>query len=647
MAIDLDEIVEHYNIAEELSNDELRDIGFGVVEDYDNDLNSRLDWEDNYEKYLKLASQVVEHKTFPWNGAANIKYPLLTTAGLQFHARAYPALVPSTQVVQAKVLGADEDGEKRKKAIRISRHMTYQVKDEMQNWEEEHDKLLLTLAFTGCEFKKSYFDPDLGVNQAVHVQAKDLVVNYWAKSIEKAGRKTEKMEYSYNELIEQMRSGTFLDVDLNEDDSEDPDNLRIAQDEVRGIKPPVKDDDTPHLVLEYHGYWDLDEDGYREPYIITVHYKSKKVLRIKARFQAGGIVRNDDNEIQRIEPDEYYTQYNFIPDPNGGIYGVGFGILLSPINETANTLINQLLDAGTLSNLPSGFLSREMRIRGGNLYLKPGEFKMLNATGDALKNGIMPMPVNAPSTVLMSLLQLMINAGERMSSTTDIMVGENPGQNQKATTSAIVQQEGQRVFTAIYKRIRRSMDKEFKKLFKLNSIYLPIEVTQFNDEETGLALDINAEDYDTYDLTVTPSADPTVATEQQRIQKAQMLLEMMQTGGFNVYEVKRRFLEAMEVPGIEMVLPDPKGPNAIPTPPPIEAVKEDNEEKEREFRRQFEMKEHSDLMTLEAAKLDAVNKKIVGDMINNLGTLELGDKKIENDKQKANNVPSGNNARSI
>ena len=641
MAINLNEIVDLPNIAEELDEKLLTEIGSGVVEDYENDLGSRLDWEDRYEEYLKLASQAVEKKTFPWNGAANIKYPLLTTAGLQFHARAYPALVPSQQVVQAKVLGADEDGEKRNKAIRVSRHMTYQVKEEMGNWEEEHDRLLLTLAFTGCEFKKSYFDPDLGINQAVHVQAKNLVVNYWAKSLEKAGRKTEKMEYSLNELIEQQRGGTFLDVKLTETDGEDPDKLRQAQDEIRGMKAPKKDDDTPHLVLEYHGYWDLDEDGYKEPYIITVHHKSKQVLRIAARFQLEGVAMNDKGEVQRIEPDEYYTQYNFIPDPNGGIYGVGFGILLSPVNETVNTLINQLLDAGTLQNLPSGFLSREMRIRGGNLYLKPGEFKMLNTSGEAMKNGIMPMPINAPSSVLMSLLQLMINAGERMSSTTDIMVGENPGQNQKATTSTIVQQEGQRVFTAIYKRIRRAMDKEFKKLFKLNSIYAPTETTRFNDQETGLPLDINKEDYDIENLTVIPSADPTDATEQQRVAKAQMLLEMVQTGGFNVYEVKKRFLEAMEVPGIEMVLPDPQGPNAIATPPPIEAVVEDNEERERKFRRQFDVAKFEDEMELKEEELKLEKKKVLGAHVKNLGDHEVALKKADNDKAKAKS--KGNN----
>ena len=638
MAINVEDIVNHFNVAEELDEKTLEIVGQRVVEDYDNDLASRADWEDKYEKYLKLASQAVERKTTPWVNAANIKYPLLTTAGLQFHARAYPALVPATTVVQGRVLGADEDGEKRDKALRISRHMTYQIKDEMDTWEEEHDRLLLTLAFTGCEFKKSYYDPDLRTNQSVHVGAKDLVINYWAKSIEKAGRKTERLHYSYNELLEFIRGGLFLDVDLNPVGEDGPDKLRQAQDAIRGIKPPKQDDDTPHLVLEYHGYFDLDEDGYKEPYIVTVHHKTSKVLRIAPRFQATGISYNEQGEIQRIESDEYYTQYNFIPDPNGGIYGVGFGILLAPVNEVVNTTINQLLDAGTLSNRQSGFLSRNLRIKGGNIRLSPGEWKMLNATPEDLQKGVFPMPVNAPSNVLISLLQMMINAGERMSSTTDIMVGENPGQNQKATTSSIVQQEGQRVFTAIYKRIRRAMDKEFKKLFKLNSIYLPVELTRFNDEETGMPLDIMKEDYDLQSLTVIPSADPTVATEQQKMAKAQLLMELIQTGGINAYEAKRRLLEAAEIPAIEMVLPDPQGPNAIPTPPPIEAIKEENEEKERSFRREFDTAVHLDTMEIEAAKLDLKEDEIVGKHLKNIGDLELGEKKVNADKTK----PKGN-----
>jgi len=626
VAINIEDIINHYNVAELLDEKTLDLIGQRVVEDYDNDVNSRADWEDKYEEYLKLASQATETKNYPWPDAANIKYPLMTTAGLQFHARAYPALVPSLQIVQGKVLGADDNGEKQDKSIRISRHMTYQIRDEMENWEEEHDRLLLTLAFTGCEFKKSYYDPEIKINQSVHVQAKDLVVNYWAKSIEKADRKTEKLHYSHNEILEFVRAGLFLDVDLNKTDTDSPDKLRQAQDEIRGIKAPPQDDSTPHLVLEYHGFWDIDGDQYKEPYIITVHYKSRKVLRITPRFQPSGISYNDRNEIQRIEADEYYTQYNFIPDPNGGIYGVGFGILLSPINETVNTTINQLLDAGTLSNLQSGFLSRSLRIKGGNIRLSPGEWKMLNATPEDLQRGVFPMPVNAPSAVLINLLQMMINAGERMSSTTDIMVGENPGQNQKATTSSIVQQEGQRVFTAIYKRIRRAMDKEFKKLFKLNSIYLPVELTRFNDEETGMPLDITAEDYDLQNLTVIPSADPNVATEQQKMMKAKVLMDLIPTGGMNVYEVKRRLLEALEIPAIEMVLPNPAGPNAIPVPPPIDAVKEENEEKEREFRRQYDVAVHQDEMELEAAKLDLKDKEILGKHIKNLGDLELGEK---------------------
>ena len=636
MPIKVEEVIDHYNIATLLDEKLLEEIGRRVVEDYENDLNSRQEWEERYENYLKLASQVIEHKNYPWENAANIKYPLLTTAGLQFHARAYPALVPSTSVVQGKVLGPDPEGKESDKAIRVSRHMTYQVKDEMENWEEEHDKLLLTVAFTGCEFKKSFFDQETKINQSVHVNAKNLVVNYWAKSLEKAGRKTEQLYYSENELIEWIRGGLFLAIDFNKSDTADPDKLKQAEDETRGVKAPPKDEDTPFLVLEYHGFWDLDEDGYKEPYIITVHHKTGQVLRIRARFQEYGISYMEDfpEEIQRIEPDEFYTQYNFIPDPNGSIYGVGFGILLSPVNETVNSTINQLLDAGTLSNMPSGFLSREMRVKGGNIRLRPGQFKMLNASGEVLQKGVLPMPVNAPSAVLMNLLQLMINAGERMSSTTDIMVGENPGQNQKATTSSIVQQEGQRVFTAIYKRLRRAMDKEFKKLFKLNSIYQPLELTRFNDEETGLPMDIRKEDYDIQNLTVIPSADPNVATEQQKLAKAQAVLEMSQTGGFNIYEAKKRMLEAMEVPGIEAIFPDPSGPNAIPIPPAIETVKEQNEETEREFRRNHDSLVHADEMRIEAAKLQIDDKKATGGLIKDLGQLEVAEKQLENDKAK-------------
>jgi len=255
------------------------------------------------------------------------------------------------------------------------------------------------------------------------------------------------------------------------------------------------------------------------------------------------------------------TKFSFIPNPDGGFYDIGFGTLLGPINNTIDSSINQLLDAGTLSNLPSGFLGRGIRLKGGNYRFTPGEWKFVNSTGDDLRKGIVPLPVNAPDAVVFQLLGLMIQSGERLSSTVDSMVGENPGQNQKATTTVAVLEQGMKVFSGIYKRLYRSLKKEVKKLYRLNGMFLPEEayfiILDPSQEQAGK---IGQGDYNSGDADVIPSADPTVATEQQRLAKVQGLMELLQLGTVNPTEVTRRVLEAEEQPGIEslMQLPPPQ-----------------------------------------------------------------------------------------
>jgi chaperonin GroES len=560
----VDMLLSSVNLAEKLDDDVLRKIGNAVVDGVEADESTRSEWMTRYENSLKLATQVVEQKSFPWQGAANIKYPLLTTACIQFSARAYPSLITGKEIVLARTTGFDPDGTKTAAANRISRHMSYQVLEEMEEWEEDMDRLLVMLPCTGTEFKKSYYDPLRGRNVSEHVLARELVVNYWAKSLETAVRKTHILYLTPNDIRERVLGGLFLDHDLKRSNIT-TDNIRSISDTVQGLSPPFDDEDAPFKILECHTWLDLDEDDYKEPYIVTVAHESRKVLRITARFDQEGVTYGKKDKILRIEPVEYFTKFSFIPSIDGGFYDFGWGHLLGPINETVNTTINQLLDAGTLSIMQAGFLSRGIRLRGGDSKFKPGEWKLVDTTGDDLRKGIFPLPAQQPSNVLFQLLGTMTQAGERLSNVVDILMGENPGQNQPATTTMAVIEQGLKVFTAVYKRLFRSLKYEYRKLYRLNRIYLPQEsYFRVLDLDQGEMMRIGQSDYQGDPTDIQPAADPNMVSESQRLVRAQALVSSLREGSpANPLEIWKRYYEAMRIENPEKLLP-----KELPPPPP-------------------------------------------------------------------------------
>jgi len=583
----LDAIINDANIADSLDEETLKTLGREVKEGYERDLDSRKEWEEKVDKALKLASQVVENKSYPWPNAANVKYPLLTTAATQFAARAYPALVPGPNLVKGRVVGFDLDGIKTERAIRIGKHMSYQLIEQMDNWEEDMDKLAMIIPIVGCAFKKTYYNGIKGQNVSELVLAQDLIVDYYAKSLEDATRITHRLSLTTRDIKERQLAGIYSDVDLSP-----PSHLseERVSDEIDGLREPEPDESTPYTILEQHRYYDLDNDGYAEPYIVTIEEETNKVLRVVARFDAEGI-KKDGSTIILIEPTHYFTKFPFIPNPDGGFYDVGFGTLLGPINSTIDSAINQLLDAGTLSNMPSGFLGRGIRLKGGSYKFSPGEWKFVNTTGDDLKKGIVPLPINAPDSTVFSLLSLMIDAGQRLSSTVDMQVGENPGQNQKATTTMAVLEQGMKVFNGIYKRLYRSLKKELRKLYRLNSLYLPVEeyfTILDPGQEVGAA--IGRGEYILGTADVVPAADPNVATEQQRLAKAAGLFEMMQMGTINPMVATKRMLEAQEQPGIEELM-------TLPPPQPSLEEMQFQDDSKREWAK----------LQIEAAKVEAAN----------------------------------------
>lgn len=575
----LREMVEQTNIAETLSEDKLKEIAEECYKGYQTDKDSRDAWEQSAEKWTKLAQQVQEEKSFPWQNSSNVKYPLMTTAAMQFSARAYPSLVPSNgQIVKTRVIGKDLGGEKLEKATRVSLYMSYQIMNEMPRWEEDMDKLLIQLPVIGTMFKKTYWDSVKKVPISSLVSPLALVVNYWAKSLEEAERVSEEIEMSPRVLKERQLSGLFLDKDLGEAPMPDKSNTG------------VHDETTPYIIIEQHTYLDLDDDGYREPYIVTFHKESKEILRITARFDEEGIFMDEEGNLQKIEPLHYYTKFGFVPNPDGSFYDIGFGCLLGPVNESVNTLINQLIDAGSLNNLQSGFLGKGLRLRMGDYGFRPGEWKAVNAVGDDLKKQIVPLPTKEPSNVLFQLMGSLITSGKELASVAEIFTGKMPGQNTPATTTMATIEQGMKVFTAVYKRIFRSLASEFKKIYELNGVYLnPNTYAEIVDVE------VSPEDFSSsYDIC--PGADPTAMSQTEKLMKAQGLMELLPTGMLNPVEVIKRVLEAQEQPNWEQLLNQQVAETGMPPEPPpdpkLQEMQMKGQMEQQKLQMQQEMMQH-------------------------------------------------------
>ncbi|MDH5426192.1 MAG: hypothetical protein OEY29_14480 [Gammaproteobacteria bacterium] len=563
----IDDLIEYdamKNIAE-LDLD-LAKIGEDIVKGYDMDVESRSGWTGEMKEAMDLALQVKETKNFPWQNASNIKMPLLTEAAIQFNSMMYPAIVPPVDIVKGRVVGEDKDGQKLEQSIRVSKHMSYQIHEEMEEWEEEMDAGLMVLPILGNMYKKTYYSDNKSRNMSDMLSPKEFVFDYNAKSLETAFRKTHVIPMTANDIRKEVVAGNYLDESLS---------APVQKDEEReGESAPQVDESTPYDVLECHTYLDIDEDGLMEPYIVTVEHSSKKVLRITTGFDVSDIVTNENGEIIDVPQLQYFTKYGFVPNPDGGSLDLGLGKLLGPTNHSVNTLINQLIDAGTKANMGGGFLGRGLKIKGGSLKFTMGEYKRVDSSGQDLGRNIVHLPVNEPSGTLFSLLGLLINQAQRLASTLDSQVGENPGQNQKATTSAIVKEEGQKIFNGIYKRAHRSLKKELKKIFRLNSLYLAPE-SYLNvldgNYPPEMAQVIKQTDYDLKSVNIIPAADSQYTSSQQKMMKAQALLQKIPLG-VNPQIALRRALEAEDQPGIDEIM------NYQPPPNP-ELIKQQDESK--------------------------------------------------------------------
>lgn len=559
------------NIAEDLSEEELAEIGADVLEGFKadkaslkSDKDSGGDRAQRWDDATKLAMQVIEVKNHPFDNASNVKFPLMTTAAIQFNARAYPAILNGGDVVKPKIIGATSE-QKLAVAMRAAQYMSWQLCEQMQEWEEDTDRLLIMLPIFGTLFRKTWFSPTKRRPTSKILKPQDLVVNSNAQSLETAARITERFVMYKNEILSKIRQDLFRDVSLGAVDTKDGE---------------TQEDNAPYEMLEQHCWLDLDDDGFREPYTVTVQECTGTVLRIAARYTADNVVLNHRNEVVDIIPMHFYTKYGFIPALDGCFYDVGFADVLYPINKAINTNINQLIDGGTLQNSNTGFISKNLRLGSGPIKLKMGEYMKVNASGDDIRRGIVPMVYQGPSAVLFNLLGLLIEAGRDISGVKDIMTGDLPSGNTPAATTLAMIEQGMKVFSAIYKRIHRSMSKEIQKLRDIN-------FTTLNPQTYEAVLDqpVDQRDFDpnTYDFY--PVSDPTVVTDMQRLGKANFLMQFAADPMINPIEVRKRVLEAAQIEDIEKLLVPP------PEQPPIELQIELAKEERAKFELMLKVRE--------------------------------------------------------
>jgi chaperonin GroES len=565
------ELTEESDLCHYFSEEDLARIGAIVKEGFEQDLESRSTWEKRYQAGLDLALQLVKEKTFPWPGASNVKFPLVTIAALQWHSRAYPILINGPEIVKLRVRGDDPQGEKAKRAKRVGDYMSWQLLEEDEAWEEETDRGLIQLPIVGSIFKKTRRDSVRKMNTSSLVSPRDFVLNYWATSVETCPRKTHVIPLHRNDLVEKMRLGQFKDWENSDDSSwlaqipvRDSRSTTTREDKRTGQTATSRgDEQTPFETLEQHVLLDLDHDGYAEPYIITVERTSGRMLRIVCGFEWSGvrsIAERGKDKIITIAQLQYFTQYTFIPSPDGGIYGMGFGAFLGPLNSAVDSIINQLIDAGTLATTSGGFLGKGIRIRGGEYSFRPFGWQRVDSTGEDLAKGVFPFPVREPSNVLFQLLGLLIDYTNRISGSTDIMVGENPGQNTPAQTSQLMAEQGAKINSAIFKRVWRGMKKEFKKLYDLNKIFVPLKGLTFGEGNQG----ISADDFTASSDDIRPAADPNLTSSTMKMQQATMVVQRAYTvPGYNKELAERRFLMAHQIEDIDAIYP---GPDKIPAP---------------------------------------------------------------------------------
>ncbi len=552
------------NLAEYLEDDVLGPLGSelkGMFLDYK---SSRKDWEDSYTKGLDLLGFKYEDRGEPFQGASGATHPVLAEAVTQFQSLAYKELLPASGPVRTQIIGAPNTA-KEQQSERVKEFMNYQLMSEMKEYEQEFDQMLFYLPLSGSTFKKVYYDELLGRAVSKFVPADDLLVPYSATSLEDADSIIHKINISENDLRKQQVGGFYRDIELG-DASDMDDSIADKERELEGVRKSEKSPDM-YTLLECHV--DLDLEGFEDnnpqtgeatgiklPYIVTIEEGSREVLAIRRNYEA------NDPKKKRIN---YFTHFKFLPGL--GFYGFGLIHMIGGLSRTATAALRQLLDAGTLSNLPSGFKTRGIRVRDEAQSIQPGEFRDVDAPGGNLREAFMPLPFKEPSGTLLQLMGVVVSAGQRFASIADMQVGEGNQGAAVGTTVALLER-GSRVMSAIHKRLYNSLKNEFRLLVRIFSLYLPPE---YPYDVVGGQRMVKKTDFDDR-VDVLPIADPNIFSQTQRISLAQTQLQLAQTNPkiHNLYQAYRSMYEAIGIKNVDLILPPPAPPQ--PMDPSMEHI---------------------------------------------------------------------------
>ena len=552
------------NLADLLPDDVLEPIGNEMVQNYMDYKASRKDWEQGYIQGLDLLGFKYENRTEPFQGASGATHPVMAEAVTQFQAQAYKELLPSDGPVRTQIMGT-KSAATEQQATRVKDFMNYLIMDQMKEYEAEFDSMLFHLPLAGSTFKKVYYDVNMGRAVSKFVPADELIVPYTATSLDDAEAIIHTIKISENELRKQQVSGFYRDVELGPPGTTTNDELSKKERDLEGSKKTGKNEPVYtllecHVNLDLEGFEEVGADGQptgiKLPYIVTVEEGNRKVLSIRRNYAPNDLKKN---KIQ------YFVHFKFLPGL--GFYGFGLIHMIGGLSRTATAALRQLLDAGTLSNLPAGFKQRGVRVRDEAAPIQPGEFKDVDAPGGSLRDAFFPLPYKEPSQTLLNLLGIVVQAGQRFAAIADMQVGDANQAAAVGTTIALLER-GSRVMSAIHKRCYAAMKAEFKLLSKVVSQYLPPE---YPYDVVGGARNIKQTDFDDR-VDIIPVADPNIFSMSQRITLAQTQLQIASANPMlhNMYQIYRNMYEAIGVKNVDAVLPPP-APN-MPMDPSLEHI---------------------------------------------------------------------------
>jgi hypothetical protein len=543
------------NLAEFMTEDDLMNVSSELLGKFEDDKSSRKDWEETYTKGLDLLGFKYDERSQPFQGASGVTHPVLAEAVTQFQAQAYRELLPAGGPVRTQIIGK-EDLPKQQQAERVQEFMNYQIMHVMEEYDPELDQMLFHLPLAGSAFKKVYLDNNLGRPVSKFVPADDLVVPYTATDLQSSERVTHIIKRSLNEVKKMTVSGFYRDIDLQVSTEED--RVLDKERDLSGVSKTGYEDDN-YTLLEIHTDLDLpgfeNDSGIKLPYIVTIDEGSGKVLSVYRNYR-----QNDP----LFRKDQYFVHFKFLPGL--GFYGFGLVHMLGGLSRTATAALRQLIDAGTLANLPAGFKARGLRIRDDDNPLQPGEFRDVDAPSGDLRAGLLPLPYKEPSQTLFSLLGFVVQTATRFATVADQKIGENLGANAPVGTTMAMMERGTKVMSAIHKRLHYAQKIEFQLLSQIFAEFLP---SMYPYEVEGGPPQIKQQDFDGR-VDILPVSDPNIFSVAQRVVMAQTQLQLAQSNprSHNLYEAYRRMYTALGVTDVNAILPPPQQPS--PTDPGLE-----------------------------------------------------------------------------